>query len=78
MPSFDCFVSLRSTADIIPRRKSANWELPEELVAVNALAREQDQYDRGLRERKHNLGTGGSKTEVEDAGTGADPSFARA
>ncbi|KAL2062010.1 hypothetical protein VTL71DRAFT_6276 [Oculimacula yallundae] len=63
----------------VPPRKSANWELPEDVVAANARSREQGQRDRGLRERKHNLGTRGSKNEVEDAGAATSgPFFERA
>ncbi|KAH9209274.1 hypothetical protein DL95DRAFT_428292 [Leptodontidium sp. 2 PMI_412] len=59
----------------VPPRKSADWELPEGVVAANALAREQGQRDRSPRERKHNLGAGESKTEVENAGDGGLDSF---
>merc|ERR1712098_642912 len=35
----------------VPPRKSTGWNLPEDIVAANAAAREQGQRDRGLRER---------------------------
>lgn len=62
-------------ADIIQRRKSEDWELPEGVVAANALAREQGQRDRSPREREHNLGASESKTEVENVGDGGLDSF---
>ncbi|CZT48530.1 related to low-affinity hexose transporter HXT3 [Rhynchosporium secalis] len=59
----------------VPPRKSANWELPADVVAANALAREQGQRDRGLRERKHNLGNRESRNEVENTGSGGSGAF---
>ncbi|CZS91390.1 hypothetical protein WAI453_011662 [Rhynchosporium graminicola] len=59
----------------VPPRKSANWELPADVVAANALAREQGQRDRGLRERKHNLGTRESRNEVENTESGGSGAF---
>merc|ERR1711964_314961 len=59
----------------VPPRKSTGWNLPEDIVAANAAAREQGQRDRGLRERKHNLANGGEKNEVENAGNGSTGLF---
>ncbi|KAL5325475.1 hypothetical protein ACEPPN_006601 [Leptodophora sp. 'Broadleaf-Isolate-01'] len=59
----------------VPPRKSEDWELPEGVVAANALAREQGQRDRSPREREHNLGASESKTEVENVGDGGLDSF---
>ncbi|CZT12292.1 related to MFS monosaccharide transporter [Rhynchosporium agropyri] len=59
----------------VPPRKSANWELPADVVAANTLAREQGQRDRGLGERKHNLGTRESRNEVENTESGGSGAF---